>query len=150
MKLDDGKHMRALDAEDMLAEIESLPDQLAQAWELGNRLPLGEIAGVRRVVLAGMGGSAIGADLLALGEVPDADTAHALMRAVDHGIPAIAALTVPDAGRAVDWFARKFVGQQRDDAARRVQRALSCVIVATSPTEAHRVVELPPRLANAS
>jgi glucose/mannose-6-phosphate isomerase len=47
----------------MLSEIDQLPDQLALAWDLGGRFPLGEISGVKHVILAGMGGSAIGADL---------------------------------------------------------------------------------------
>jgi glucose/mannose-6-phosphate isomerase len=55
----------ALDPEDMLGHIDGLPDQLARAWELGNQLPLGNIAGIDQVLISGMGGSAIGADLLA-------------------------------------------------------------------------------------
>jgi len=57
--------MKILDAQDMLSEIDNLPDQLAQAWALGQTLPLPDITRVTRIVIAGMGGSAIGADLLA-------------------------------------------------------------------------------------
>ena len=54
----------------MLAAIDGLPDQLEAAWALGRRLPLGDITGVGQVVLAGMGGSAIGADLVAAYVMP--------------------------------------------------------------------------------
>lgn len=54
-----------IDRENMLAEIDGLPDQLRAAWELGNAQTLPAWEDVRQVVIAGMGGSAIGADLLA-------------------------------------------------------------------------------------
>lgn len=60
------EQIRALDSQDMLGQIQTLPEQLDQAWQLGQELPLPEGGSqVRAVVLAGMGGSAIGADLLA-------------------------------------------------------------------------------------
>jgi glucose/mannose-6-phosphate isomerase len=49
----------------LLAKIEGLPDQLQTAWQLGGGLPLPKKTRIERVVIAGMGGSAIGADLLA-------------------------------------------------------------------------------------
>src|SRR3990172_8602380 len=55
---------RKLDAGGMLAHIDGLPDQLQEAWSLGQRLPLPEWDGIRQVIVSGMGGSAIGADLL--------------------------------------------------------------------------------------
>jgi glucose/mannose-6-phosphate isomerase len=64
MNLDDPERFQALDPGKMLDQIDGLPDQLQNAWELGLGLPLPEWEGVRRVVVAGMGGSAIGADLL--------------------------------------------------------------------------------------
>jgi glucose/mannose-6-phosphate isomerase len=49
----------------MLAEINSLPDQLLSAWVLGQTLSdPGSAHVVRQVIVAGLGGSAIGADLL--------------------------------------------------------------------------------------
>ena len=60
MNLDDLGQFTAYDPAGMLAEIDDLPDQLERAWNLGWRLPLGDISGVRKVLLAGMGGSAIG------------------------------------------------------------------------------------------
>lgn len=58
--------IRALDPQGMLQDIQHLPDQLMQAWELGQVLPLPAHARrPKQVILAGMGGSAIGADLVA-------------------------------------------------------------------------------------
>ncbi len=64
MNLDDITIYASLDPQNMLAEIIGLPDQLANAWELGQTQPLPAPANISRVVIAGMGGSAIGADLL--------------------------------------------------------------------------------------
>ena len=65
MNLDDFTHFRSLDPEGMLAQIDQLPEQLGEAWKLGLALPLPQMGEIRAVVVAGMGGSAIGADLLA-------------------------------------------------------------------------------------
>ncbi len=64
MNLDDLDRFREIDREDMLMKIDGLPDQLQAAWALGQRLPLPEVGRIRHVVIAGMGGSAIGGDLL--------------------------------------------------------------------------------------
>jgi glucose/mannose-6-phosphate isomerase len=65
MNLDDLDRFRELDPQNMLAHIDGLPGQLESAWALGKsqELPLWE--GIRQVVVCGMGGSAIGADLIA-------------------------------------------------------------------------------------
>ncbi|MEW6029250.1 MAG: bifunctional phosphoglucose/phosphomannose isomerase [Chloroflexota bacterium] len=65
MNLDDLDLFKRLDRQDMLGHINGLPDQLASAWELGLKQPLPDWKDIRQVVIAGMGGSAIGADLLA-------------------------------------------------------------------------------------
>jgi glucose/mannose-6-phosphate isomerase len=65
VNLDDTASFKALDPENMLTKIEGLPDQLQTAWQLGQGMPLPKRTGIERVVIAGMGGSAIGADLLA-------------------------------------------------------------------------------------
>jgi glucose/mannose-6-phosphate isomerase len=65
MNLDDLEYFKKLDTLNMLGEIDNLPDQLAGAYELGMQQPLPDVKDVRQVVIAGMGGSAIGADLLA-------------------------------------------------------------------------------------
>jgi glucose/mannose-6-phosphate isomerase len=54
-----------IDQQDMLGQINELPKQLAGAWAMGQKLPLPDWAGIQRVLITGMGGSAIGADLLA-------------------------------------------------------------------------------------
>ncbi|HUF38528.1 MAG TPA: bifunctional phosphoglucose/phosphomannose isomerase [Anaerolineales bacterium] len=64
MFLDDPFLYKHHDPSGMLAEIERLPDQLEEAWRLGKDQPLPEVIEIDRVVIAGMGGSAIGADLL--------------------------------------------------------------------------------------
>lgn len=65
MNLDDLDRFRQLDTLNMLGEIDNLPDQLGFAYQLGLKLDLPDWKDFRQVVIAGMGGSAIGADLLA-------------------------------------------------------------------------------------
>jgi glucose/mannose-6-phosphate isomerase len=65
MNLDDLDYFKQLDTLDMLAEIDGLPDQLGAAYRLGMRHDLPAWKDIQQVVIAGMGGSAIGADLLA-------------------------------------------------------------------------------------
>lgn len=64
MNLDQHSSFAQIDLEDMLGHIDGLPTQLETAWELGNRQALPTWQGIERVLIAGMGGSAIGADLL--------------------------------------------------------------------------------------
>jgi glucose/mannose-6-phosphate isomerase len=65
MNLDDLDYFKQLDTLNMLGEIDNLPDQLDDAYRLGMQHDLPIWRDVRQVVIAGMGGSAIGADLLA-------------------------------------------------------------------------------------
>ena len=65
MNLDDLDYFKQLDTLNMLGEIDNLPDQLASAYQLGMKHDLPDWKDFRQVVIAGMGGSAIGADLLA-------------------------------------------------------------------------------------
>jgi glucose/mannose-6-phosphate isomerase len=64
MNLDDMTRFREIDGHDMLSHINGLPDQLQTAWDLGASLPLPDFGSINNVVISGMGGSAIGADLL--------------------------------------------------------------------------------------
>jgi glucose/mannose-6-phosphate isomerase len=89
MNLDDTNRFSELDPGHMLGEIDGLPDQLECAWTLGQRFPLGEVSGVRQVILAGMGGSAIGADLLAAYAILMAPVPITIWRNYD--LPAFAA-----------------------------------------------------------
>jgi len=65
MNLDDYKTFKELDPSNMLAEIAGLPDQLLKAWALGQTFNLPARENITRVLIAGMGGSAIAADFLA-------------------------------------------------------------------------------------
>src|SRR3989304_6286085 len=65
MNLDDLGRFKELDTLNMLGEIDNLPDQLGHAYQLGLKNDLPDWKDPRQVVIAGMGGSAIGADLLA-------------------------------------------------------------------------------------
>jgi glucose/mannose-6-phosphate isomerase len=65
MNLDDLDYFNQLDTLNMLGEIDNLPDQLGFAYQLGLKHELPDWKDFKQVVIAGMGGSAIGADLLA-------------------------------------------------------------------------------------
>jgi glucose/mannose-6-phosphate isomerase len=66
MNLDDLSSFQVLDPQHMIDSINELPDQLQAAWDLGLILPFpANLPGLRQVVIVGMGGSAIGADLVA-------------------------------------------------------------------------------------
>lgn len=64
MNLDNDKSFNSIDKEDMLGAIRGLPEQLLEAWQTAEALPLPQKKDFSRVVVAGMGGSAIGADIL--------------------------------------------------------------------------------------
>ena len=65
MNLDDLDRFKQLDTQNMIEEIDNLPDQLGFAYQLGQKQPLPDWKNFQCIVIAGMGGSAIGADLLA-------------------------------------------------------------------------------------
>ena len=65
MNLDDLNRFKQLDTLNMLGEIDDLPDQLGRAFQLGMKHELPDWDDFKQVVIAGMGASAIGADLLA-------------------------------------------------------------------------------------
>jgi len=65
MNLDDLERFKQIDTQNMIGEIDNLPDQLADAYQLGMKHDLLDWKDFKQVVVAGMGGSAIGADLLA-------------------------------------------------------------------------------------
>lgn len=95
MILDDLSRFKALDPQDMLRQIDGLPDQLQSAWDLSLKQPLEFAYGLRpsaselrQVVISGMGGSAIGADLVAAA-VMDACPVPVIVHR-DYGLPAFA------------------------------------------------------------
>jgi glucose/mannose-6-phosphate isomerase len=60
------ERIRAADPDDMLARIKDLPKQVRDAWAIASRATVPPAyADVRNIAVAGMGGSAIGADLAA-------------------------------------------------------------------------------------
>jgi glucose/mannose-6-phosphate isomerase len=70
----------------MLAQLDGLPDQLLAAWTLGSNQPLPAWQGIRQVIIAGLGGSAIGGDLLSAYVEPSCRVPVILHR--DYGLPA--------------------------------------------------------------
>ena len=85
MNLDDLNRFKQLDSLNMLGEIDDLPDQLARAFQLGMKHELPDWTDVKQVVVAGMGASAIGADLLAAYCAPLAPLPVSVHR--DYGLP---------------------------------------------------------------
>lgn len=85
MNLDDLNHFKQLDTLNMLGEIDNLPDQFRSAYQLGLQHDLPDWRGFKQVVITGMGGSAIGADLLASYCAPIAPIPVSVHR--DYGIP---------------------------------------------------------------
>ena len=53
MNLDNWKEFNSLDPEDMLGEIDRLPDQLMRAWQLGQGFSLPDGTEIDNVLLAG-------------------------------------------------------------------------------------------------
>jgi len=86
MHLDDYTRFPEVDKENMLAEIDGLPAQLQNAWELGQTFAMPATDRVQHVIIAGMGGSAIGADLLAAYAAPLASVPVTVWR--DYDLPA--------------------------------------------------------------
>jgi glucose/mannose-6-phosphate isomerase len=89
MNLDNLSAIKQLDPQNMLGEIDNLPAQLEKAWELGQTQPcegLKPSQGFSRVLISGMGGSAIGADLLAASLASSCPVPVIVQR--DYGLPA--------------------------------------------------------------
>jgi glucose/mannose-6-phosphate isomerase len=64
MDLNNYNEFANIDTQNYLGEIENLPSQLENAYQQGLDMDLPAMQGIRTVLIAGMGGSAIGADLL--------------------------------------------------------------------------------------
>lgn len=61
--IDDRTAIANLDKSNMLGSIEALADQVRQAWQDVNKVTFSKKADIHHVVVAGMGGSALGADV---------------------------------------------------------------------------------------
>ncbi len=66
MNLDDIERFPEIDTQGVIQQIDSLPEQLGEAWRLGFSLPLPQVRDIKAVILAGMGGSSIGAEMVSL------------------------------------------------------------------------------------
>jgi glucose/mannose-6-phosphate isomerase len=89
INLDSPATYAALDSEHMFARIAELPDQCQAGWELGHSLALpAAYKQVDKVVIAGMGGSAIGGALLAALLAPECPVPIFVVR--DYDLPAYA------------------------------------------------------------
>ncbi|MGD0794346.1 MAG: bifunctional phosphoglucose/phosphomannose isomerase [Dehalococcoidales bacterium] len=87
INLDDAKTYQKLDPEGMLARIKELPAQCRQAWQavMSFKLPA-DYADINKVVILGMGGSAIGGDLMKSLVASEARVPVIVHR--DYGLPA--------------------------------------------------------------
>jgi glucose/mannose-6-phosphate isomerase len=88
MNLDNLDLFRQLDPHNMLGEIDKLPEQLQNAWELSSQQPLPTLGETRSIIICGMGDSAIGADLAAAYTAPLIPIPVTVHR--DYGLPAFA------------------------------------------------------------
>ncbi len=86
MNLDDFETFKQLDPQNMLGEIDNLPAQLEKAWQIGQTSEVFETSEVSRVLISGMGGSAIGADLVSAYVSPTCRVPVTVHR--DYGLPA--------------------------------------------------------------
>jgi len=86
--LDDITALKKLDPQNMLGEIDGLPDQLKSAWEMGQTMPLPDVKDIQCIVIGGLGGSAIGADLVASAVYQTCTVPIVVHR--DYGLPAFA------------------------------------------------------------
>ncbi len=85
--LDDPKTYQKLDPERMLARIKELPMQCRQAWQAAMSLKLpADYANIDKVVILGMGGSAIGGDLVK--SLVQAEAKIPVIVHRDYGLPA--------------------------------------------------------------
>jgi glucose/mannose-6-phosphate isomerase len=89
MNLDDLARMDGLDPDGMRRKIDDLPEQLAAAWDRSAALPLPPGAPPTHIVFAGMGGSAIGADLATVHARGPSRASLTVWR--DYGLPGWAA-----------------------------------------------------------
>lgn len=70
-------------------------------------------------------GRALGADLVAINDVPDLKTAEAALVAAERGVGLLVALPAPEGNLAREWFLRPFIGEPNEvDAAARFDRVL--------------------------
>jgi len=86
MDLDAFQDFHKIDLENMLGHIDGLPDQLETAWKTGQEQPLPDWSGIEQILITGMGGSAIGGDLVSAYIEPQCKVPVAVVR--DYELPA--------------------------------------------------------------
>ena len=86
MILDDLQQIKSIDTQDMYGNIQGLPDQLLTSWEAGQKFSLPDVENVKQIIIAGMGGSAIVADLAAAYVAPICPVPIFVLR--DYDLPA--------------------------------------------------------------
>ncbi|MHB1325285.1 MAG: bifunctional phosphoglucose/phosphomannose isomerase [Thermoleophilia bacterium] len=84
-KLDEVVAIRALDSQDQFGMVAGLPGQLFDAYEAGGRVALDHGGEVGGIAVAGMGGSAIGADVIA--SVYDAELPSPMVTVRGYNLP---------------------------------------------------------------
>jgi twitching motility protein PilT len=92
----------------------------------------------------------LGADLIALGDIPDCAAAEQVLVAAERQLPVIAAVGSPDAVQATWWLSRLFYGQQREDVERRIDAVLRSVICVTDVNRPEVIVADAPHLSAVS
>ena len=81
------ERIRAADSDDMLGRIKDLPKQVRDAWAIASKVTIAPAySDVRNIVVAGMGGSAIGGDLAAALLADELKVPMTVHR--DYGLPA--------------------------------------------------------------
>jgi glucose/mannose-6-phosphate isomerase len=86
MNLDDLNNIHKLDSQDVFGQLKQTPDQLYDAWQMGQVLPLPDDSTPRQVIIAGMGGSAMGGELAAIIAEPHSTAPIIVHRG--YGLPA--------------------------------------------------------------
>lgn len=87
MNLDDLAYFQTIDSQNFLAHIDGLPDQVDDAWALGQSLTAPDsFRSVRQIVITGMGGSAIGGALTQALTAPESSLPVTVIR--DYALPA--------------------------------------------------------------
>ena len=67
-------------------------------------------------------------DLLAIDQVPDLATAQAFLNAAEHGVSCVVSVPAPTVEEARWWIARQFVGEQREDALKRLDSLCNMIV----------------------
>lgn len=64
--LDDAENIKSIDRQEMLSLVGKLPDMMAEGWALSEKIDLPKAGKLNNLVIAGMGGSAISGDIVAI------------------------------------------------------------------------------------